>query len=441
MDSQAKTFFPRIPYAKAIHGPEEVNAVLNVLNTSTQMGAHVSVFESKVADLFSKSYGVMVNSGSSANLLAIEIADLPKGSEVITPVLTFPTTVSPLVRNNLIPHFIDVTPGTYLINHEHIERAINKNTSAIFIPNLIGNMADWEYLRALADRYNLILLEDSCDTLGAVLNKTKDIKDGFYADIVTTSFYGSHFINCAGNGGLLAMNSEKLAERARVLRSWGRYSSKFQDIQEAENIKNRFDGENNFYDHKFLFSALGYNLEPSELGAAFGLEQLKRLDYFLNQRKNNFLKHQKFFKNYQDILYVPKTILNSDSDFAWLSYPLTFKSSFIKKSGFSRNKLQQYFESFGIQTRPIFTGNILRQPGFENIQRAGGNYFPVADEAMEGGILLGCHPGLTDEMITEIHERFSKFIGHPGKTEIVSPLAGETGPKVEPRGREGALCT
>ncbi len=281
----------------------------------------------------------------------------------------------------------------------------------LFIPNLIGNLADWKTLRALADQYNLVLLEDSCDTLGAVFNKNQNIKDGFYADIVTTSFYGSHFINCAGNGGLLAMNSEKLAERARVLRSWGRYSSKFQDIQEAESIKNRFNAEqDNFYDHKFLFSALGYNLEPSELGAAFGLEQLKRLENFLAQRKNNFLKHQKFFKNYEHLLHLPQNILNQEADFAWLSYPLTFKADFIKKSGFSRNKLQQNFESFGIQTRPIFTGNILRQPGFENISRAGGDSFPVADEVMEGGILLGCHPGLTDLMITEIHERFAEFM-------------------------------
>lgn len=401
--------FPRIPYAKAIHGPEEVQAVLKILNTSTQMGASVAEFELKIADLFSKSYGVMVNSGSSANLLAVEIADLPKNSEVITPVLTFPTTVSPLIKNNLIPHFIDVTPGTYLINHEKIERAINKNTSALFIPNLIGNLADWEYLRALADRYNLILLEDSCDSLGGLLDKNKNIKDGFYADIVTTSFYGSHFINCAGNGGLLAMNSEKLAERARVLRSWGRYSSKFQDIQEAENIKNRFEGENNSYDHKFLFSALGYNLEPSELGAAFGLEQLKRLEDFLIKRKSNFSKHQEFFKQYQDILYLPQS-LNSNSDFAWLAYPLTFKADFVKKNRGIRNQVQQNLESFGIQTRPIFTGNILKQPGFNQIQSAGDSYFPVADEVMEGGILLGCHPALDNFMVEEIHERFFNFI-------------------------------
>ncbi len=399
----------RIPYAKAIHGPEEIQAVLEVLNTTTQMGRHVIDFESQVAKLFSKSHGVMVNSGSSANILAVEILNLPKGGEVITPVLTFPTTVSPLVRSNLIPHFIDATPGTYLINHDLIEAAINKKTCALMIPNLIGNLADWPRLRKIADQYNLILIEDSCDTLGAVLNNQPD---GFYADIVTTSFYGSHFINCAGNGGLLAMNNELLCERAKVLRSWGRYSSKFSNIQEAENIQNRFDNTDqsfaqsqaSSYDKKFLFSGLGYNLEPSELGAAFGLEQLKRLNNFLEKRKNNFKKHQAFFKKYEEILYLPKP--NPDGDFAWLSYPITLKSI----APHTRNNLQQYFESKGIQTRPVFTGNILKQPAFSNIPRAGGDTFPVADEVMEGGILLGCHPGLTDEMIEEMHDCFDQWI-------------------------------
>lgn len=394
----------RIPYAKAIHGPEEIQAVLNVLNTTTQMGHHVMQFELEIAKLFSKSYGVMVNSGSSANLLAVEIANLPKGSEVITPVLTFPTTVSPLVKNNLIPHFIDVTPGSYLINHDQIEAAINPNTSALLIPNLIGNMADWPRLREIADRYGLILIEDSCDTLGAILNQKPD---GFYADIVTTSFYGSHFINCAGNGGLLAMNSEELCERAKVLRSWGRYSSKYSDIDQAESAKNRFDESGQSYDNydkKFLFSALGYNLEPSELGAAFGLEQLKRLPEFLTQRKNNFKKHQDFFKNYEEFLILPEPNLNGD--FAWLSYPITLKN----KAPHSRNHLQQYFEARGVQTRPIFTGNILRQPAFKKITRAGGEAFPVADEVMQNGFLLGCHPGLTDAMMDEIHECFKKWL-------------------------------
>jgi len=417
--------FKKVPYAKAVHGPEEVNAVLNVLNTTTQMGRYVDCFEQKISSSFEHSYGVMVNSGSSANLLAVEILDLPEKSEVITPILTFPTTVSPLLRNKLVPCFIDVEPGTYLINHEKIEKYITPNTSAILIPNLIGNMADWEYLRILADKYHLKLISDSCDTLGARLKKTNH-SEGFYADIITTSFYGSHFINCAGSGGLLAVKDEFLAEKARVLRSWGRYSSKFQNIETAESVESRFNKNNNnnknlinsdlaeSYDKKFLFSAMGYNLEPSELGAAFGLEQFKKLPDFLKKRKENFEKHQDFFKTYEDILTLPKP--NLDWDMAWLSYPITLKNKSnnnlenLGKLSELRNQLQQYFESHGIQTRPIFTGNILKQPGFQNIRHAGAIDFPVADEIMAGGILLGCHPALSEEMMNHIHEVFEDWV-------------------------------
>ena len=281
----------RVPYGRTVHGEEEIAAVVNVLRTSTQMGKHVQGMEEGVAHLFNKKFGIMVNSGSSANYLAVEILDLPKGSEVITPALTFSTTVAPLVKNGLIPVFVDVEPGTYNIDVAQIEAMITSKTKAMMIPNLLGNLPNWEKLRTLADHYNLILIEDSADTLGATIN---DLPSGRFTDISTTSFYGSHVINCGGNGGMLCVNSETFAARAKLLRSWGRSSSLF---VESEAIENRFnvavDGVP--YDAKFVFEALGYNLEPSEMGAAFGLVQLSKLDHNIALREQWHKQHMNFF--------------------------------------------------------------------------------------------------------------------------------------------------
>jgi CDP-6-deoxy-D-xylo-4-hexulose-3-dehydrase len=258
--------FMRVPYGCTVHGEEEIAAVVNVLRTSTQMGKHVTEMEKRVSALYAKNYGIMVNSGSSANYLAIEIANLPEGAEVITPVLTFSTTVAPLIKNSLMPVFADVAEGTYNIDADKIEALITANTKALMIPNLLGNLPDWQKLRTIADKYNLLVIEDSADTLGATIDGKSS---GRFTDISTTSFYGSHVINCGGNGGMLCVNDKTQMERVKLLRSWGRSSSLF---VESEAIENRFnialDGIR--YDAKFIFEAVGYNLEPSEMGAAFG---------------------------------------------------------------------------------------------------------------------------------------------------------------------------
>lgn len=396
-----KQEFIHVPYGKTVHGEEEIEAVVSVLRTSTQMGKHVREMEEKVADSFNKNFGIMVNSGSSANYLAIEILNLEPGSEVITPALTFSTTVAPLIKNGLIPVFIDVEPGTFNIDANQVEAMISPKTKAMMIPNLLGNLPNWKMLRALADKYNLILIEDSADTLGATIDGQPV---GRFTDLSTTSFYGSHVVNCAGNGGMLCVNEQSLNERAKLLRSWGRSSSLF---VESEAIENRFniqvDGID--YDAKFVFEALGYNLEPSEMGAAFGLVQLSKLGQNIKAREQAFDIHTKFFAKYSDWFILPKQLV--DSKTGWLAFPLTIKDS----APFTRKELQIFLERRNIQTRTVFTGNILRQPGFAKIQRresAGG--YPNADQVMRGGILLGCHHGLTPEMMAHIHQSFEEFV-------------------------------
>lgn len=384
-----------------VHGEEEIQAVMNVLRTSTQMGKYVREFEEKVAGLYNKKYGVMVNSGSSALYLAVELLGLKKGDEIITPALTFATTVAPIVKNGLIPAFVDVEEGTYNINVDKAEEMIGPRTRAMLIPNLIGNLPDWKKLRQIADKHNLILIEDSADTLGAEIGGQSS---GRYTDMSTTSFYGSHVINCAGNGGMICMNKEEWAERAKLLRSWGRSSSLF---VESEKIENRFNVEVDGipYDAKFIFSELGYNLEPSEMGAAFGLVQLSKLNHNIDERIKNVESLNQVFKEYEKYFVLPKQL--PDSRTGWLAYTLTIKDS----APFIRRDFQIFLEKRNIQTRTVFTGNILRQPGFKGIERkeASGGY-PESDKVMRGGMLLGCHHGLTGEMIEHMKNSIREFL-------------------------------
>lgn len=393
--------YPYVPYGQTVHGEEEIAAVVSVLRTSTQMGKHVREMEQKVAVLFKKQQGIMVNSGSSANYLAVEILGLPPDSEVITPALTFSTTVAPLIKNHLIPVFVDVEPGTFNIDAKQVEKMLSPKTKLLMIPNLLGNLPDWKKLREIADKHKLIIIEDSCDTLGATLD---GVSVGQFSDISTTSFYGSHIINCAGNGGMLCVNDGKLAERAKLLRSWGRSSSLFVD---SEAIENRFNIQIDSidYDAKFIFETLGYNLEPSEMGAAFGLVQLSKLNQNIAAREKAFQEHNKFFSQYQDWFILPKQLPGSRT--GWLAYALTLK----EEAPFTRKELQIFLEKRNIQTRTVFTGNILRQPGFSKIKRRESEQgYPHSDQVMRGGILLGCHHGLTPPMLKHIHASFEEFV-------------------------------
>jgi CDP-6-deoxy-D-xylo-4-hexulose-3-dehydrase len=396
-----KESFIHVPYGRTVHGQDEIDAVVHVLQTSTQMGKHVRGMEDQVAALFQKNHGIMVNSGSSANYLAIEILDLPKGSEVITPALTFSTTVAPLVKCGLVPVFVDVEEGTYNIDANKVEAMITPNTKAMMIPNLLGNLPDWQKLHAIAKKHNLIIVEDSADTLGAEIQGESV---GRFTDISTTSFYGSHVINCGGNGGMLCVNNPALEARAKLLRSWGRSSSLF---VESEAIENRFnvDVEGIRYDAKFVFEALGYNLEPSEMGAAFGLVQLKKLQENIELRNKWIAKHLAFFNDYQDLFILPKQLPESRT--GWLAFPVVVRDS----APFTRTDLQVFMEKRNIQTRTVFTGNILRQPGFKNIEhRSTPEGYPHTDQVMRGGMLIAAHHGLTDEMVAHIHESLTLFL-------------------------------
>lgn len=393
----------RVPYGQSVHGAEEINAVNSVLKSSTQMGKSVFKFENKIAKLFQKKYGLMVNSGSSALLLAFEALNLPKGSEVITPTLTFATTVSYILKYGLKPVFVDVDQRTYCANLEQIKNKISKNTSAIIAPHLLGNIVDWEKVKKFCQNKKIKLIEDSADTLGA---KIRGKLIGKYTDVSITSFYGSHIINGAGNGGMVCFNDKKIYHKAKLLRSWGRSSSLFDE--NSEKIENRFniklDGIP--YDKKFVFQEIGHNLEPSEISAAFGLVQLKNLSKNIKKRILVFKAHNKFFDNLSKHFITP--ISTPESISGWLAYPILI----APHSKIKRNDLQIFLEKRNIQTRVVFTGNILRQPGFSHLNKPSNlaSRFINADYVMKKGMLIACHHGLNDQMLNHLHGSFISFL-------------------------------
>ena len=401
-----KKNFLRVPYAQSVHGEDEINAVVEVLRTSTQMGKNVTSMEDKVAKMFCKKYGLMTNSGTSSLMLAAEAADLPAGSEVITAAFTFSTTVTPILKNGLVPVFMDAEKDTLNIDANRVEQFINSKTSAIWIPNMLGNVPDWDIIRTIADKHGLIVLEDSADTLGGTLRGTPT---GERTDISITSFYGSHIINCGGNGGWLGVNDEKIARKARLLRSWGRTSSVFKDIAESESLDKRFGIELNGieYDSKFIFEYPGYQMEPSEMGAAFGLVQLSNFENVKKKRMAAFSKMHNIFSKHSD--FVRSAIPNPDAEIIWMHYPIIINEN----SPFNRKDFQIFFELRGIQTRPPFSGNVLNQPMMKNQKYIANDTYHNANDLMKNGILLGTHQGLSKEQFDHIeqtcHDFFNQF--------------------------------
>jgi CDP-4-dehydro-6-deoxyglucose reductase, E1 len=382
----------RVLYAGSVHDEAEIEAVVEVLRsgpTAFRIGHRVRDFERRVAELFGKRAGIMVNSGSSALFLAVELLDLPPGSEVITSVLTFSTDVSSLVRAGLVPAFVDVEADTYNIDVDRMEEMVTDRTRAVLVPNLIGNAPDWDRIRALADRHGLLVVEDSCDALGATLHGTPT---GTRSDLSVTSFAASHIITCAGNGGMVLLDDDGLRDRGLLLRRWGRSSEvQFYGTRKGDT---RFlaplDGME--YDSLFVFEELGWNFEPSELGAAFGLQQLAKLPHNLERRRRNTDRYDACFAAFPDLFERPRQLPGLAT--AWLAYPVLLRPG----SGLVRSEFQARLEAAGVDTRMVWTGNVTRQPMMAGVEyRAPADGFPNADRVMEHAVLLPSGHGLTDD--------------------------------------------
>ena len=400
----------RIFYSASVHDEAEINAVVEVLRSGPQglwPGKRVTAMEREVAKLFGKTRGVMVNSGSSALYLAVELLNLPKGSEVITPALVFSTDVAPLVRAGLIPVFVDVEPDTYCLDASKIEAAISPKTKAILGVNLAGNLPDWDAIRKIADKHHLKVIEDSCDSLGPTLHGTPT---GLRSDFTVTSFANSHVITAGGSGGMVCLNDDDLRDRAVLLRRWGRrselhyYGSKKKD----HNFWEELDGIH--YDNQFIFDELAWNFEPSEMGAAFGLEQLKKLPTNWARRQRNFKLYTDFFKQYENLFVLPRELPGVNT--VWLGFLLTIRPD----AGFERGHMQEYLDSHEVDTRTIWSGNVVRQPMMKNqMCRIAPDGLANADAIMERGVMLPLSHALQDEHVAHVCNQVTAFLKSRGK--------------------------
>jgi len=364
------------------YGEEEIKAVEACLRDGwlAGFGPRSIEFEEKMADMFGKKFGLFVNSGSSACLLAIACLDLPKGCKIITPACTFSTTLAPIIQLGFVPVFCDVNLTSYVPDIKDIIDLIDDDVKAIMVPNLIGNKPDWKLLKSELERLgrtDIIVIEDSADTVTHT-NET---------DISTTSFYASHVITAGGAGGMVMFNDEKYKKRALQYRDWGRIGDDSEIIDDRFNHK--VDGIP--YDHKFLYGVLGYNMKSSEMNAAFGLVQIERFKQFKDIRRKNI---ERYLENLKD---VPELILPDDSiEPNWLAVPLQCDK---------RLELLTYLEDCDIQTRVTFAGNVTRHPIYREYLQE----FTNSDTIMKNGFLLGAHHGMTIEDVDYVCDRIKEF--------------------------------
>ena len=364
------------------YGEEEIKAVEECLRDGwlAGFGPRTVEFEEKIAKQFGKKYGVVVNSGSAACLLALASLQLPKGTKIITPACTFSTTLAPIIQLGLVPVFVDVDLTTYCANIKEVLDAAIPSVKAIMIPNLIGNKPNWKALKeglANMGREDIILIEDSADTVTHTLE----------TDISTTSFYASHVITAGGAGGMVMFNDEKLRNVCLQFRDWGRIGDNSEDMSDRFNHK--VDGIP--YDYKFLYGVLGYNMKSTEMQAAFGLVQLERFQKFFKLRRNNI---KRYIKNLQG---VGDLILPDDSiEPNWLAMPLQSEKRF---------ELLHFLEENNIQTRVTFAGNVTRHPIYREYLQE----FTNSDLIMKNGFLLGAHHGMTVKDVDYVCDKIKEF--------------------------------
>ena len=416
---QKKEYEPgeRINYAGRVYDEEELcNLVDSALEFWLTAGKYTKEFETGLAAYLGVPFCSLVNSGSSANLLAIAALTSPllkerqlkKGDEIITVAAAFPTTVAPILQVGAVPVFVDIDIPSYNMDITYLEQALSDKTKAVFIAHSLGNIFDLKTIKEFCDKHNLWLVEDNCDALGGtyVLNG-EEKKTGTIGDIGTSSFYPAHQMTM-GEGGAVYTSNPLLHKAIRSMRDWGRecICSGGQDNL----CGHRFDGQFGTlppgYDHKYVYSHIGYNLKATDMQAAIGVAQLKKLPDFVAKRQANWDYLRNGLEDLQDVLILPEKGENARP--CWFGFIVSVKETCTK----SRNEVVAYLEEHNIQTRNLFAGNILRHPCFEGLTE--GVDYKVAsvlektDYAMYNSFWVGVYPGMTqgmlDEMVKRIHE-------------------------------------
>ena len=411
-----------VRYSGPVYDQEEVKSMFNaILDGWLGVGKHVLSFENEFAKLVGVKKAVMVNSGSSANLLAVASFFSPQlesgerlsaGDEVITPALTFPTTLNPILQHNLVPVFIDIELGSYNVKPELIEEAISDKTRAIFVPHTLGNPNDMKYIMDLAEEHNLLVIEDSCDALGS---KYCNRFAGSFGNFGTFSFYPAHQIT-TGEGGMLVTDDEKLASIAQSLRDWGRAcimpacnplhcgdrgcpkSASFAGGAEASMLPED-------YDKRYTYVNIGYNLKPIEVQAALGLVQIRKLPAFCEKRRRNFRILYDELKRYEDYFILPKWLPESEP--CWFSFPLTIRPG----APFKRKDLVKWLVRNNIEVKMLFSGNILKHPAYKHAKYRVSGSLENTDYTMYNSFFVGVYPGLSEEELAYVVDVIKRFIG------------------------------
>jgi len=401
----------RVNYAGRVFDEQELmNAVDASLDFWLTEGRYSEQFSEKIADYLGVDNVLLTVSGSSANLLAFasltseKLGDkrLKPGDEVISVAAGFPATVTPIIQYGLVPVFVDVDQETYNINIEQAKKAITDKTRCIFIAHTLGNPFDLDAIMEIAKEHNLWVIEDNCDAFGS---KYKGKYTGTFGHLSTISFYPAHHIT-TGEGGAVITNDAQLARIVRSFRDWGRdcYCMGGENNTCGKRFSQQFGNLPFGYDHKYVYSEIGYNLKMTDIQAAIGSAQMDKLEIFGEKRKENFRKHYRIFSKYPQFFSLPKATEGADP--SWFAFIVTVKES----APFKRDEITNYLNSKLIETRNLFAGNMTKQPAFVDKKWRIADNLDVTDRIMNNTFFLGTYPGLTDEMFSYIEKTVDEFV-------------------------------
>ena len=401
----------RVNYAGRVHDERELQAAVDAsLDFWLTAGRFARRFEAGLAQATGVDQALMVSSGPSANLLAVSALTSPllgprrlqPGDEVITVAAGFPTTLNPIMQNGLVPVLVDVELGTYNAVVERVREAVGPRTRALFLAHTLGNPFDLQAVGQIAREQQLFLLEDCCDALGS---RYQGRPVGSFGDLATCSFYPAHHIT-TGEGGAVLTSDPLLARAVRSLRDWGRDC--WCEGGRDDTCGRRFSGQHGNlpygYDHRYVFSHVGYNLKATDLQAAIGVAQLEKLDHFCQRRRENFEIWQRGFAGWQEHFILPRA--TADSDPAWFAYPVTVADH----APFSRTELTEHLARRKVETRNMFGGNLLLQPAYLDLQCRVVGQLSNTDRVMNDTFFLGTYPGLSDEQIAYTLEQIGEFL-------------------------------
>jgi len=400
-----------ISYSGRVYDEKEMMSLVDSsLDFWLTSGRYAKEFEKNLAEFLGVEYCLLTNSGSSANLLAIstltskKLGDkrLKPGDEVITVACGFPTTVNPIIQNQLIPVFVDVNLKTYDIKVDELEKAITDKTKAIFVAHTLGNPFNLNEVVRIAEKHNLWLIEDNCDALGSKYNGKFT---GTFGHIATISFYPAHQITM-GEGGALVTNDLTLKRIIMSFRDWGRdcFCEPGMDNTCLKRFSWKLGDLPYGYDHKYIYSHIGYNLKVTDMQAAIGVEQLKKLPEFINKRRENFSSLYNGLKKFKEYLILPEA--NENSEPCWFGFPILIKN----EAPFSRTDIVKFLESNKIATRMLFGGNLIKQPAYEGVNYRIANNLNNTDIIMNNLFWIGVYPGIDENMIKYILSIFEKFL-------------------------------